>query len=270
MFVCLNILSKSENINISEYPWILCKIIFAMKGVSSMLGGYWFLNSLFFGSIFFYLSRKVKINLIFQGIILFLFSIFLNYFKDHIHVWNFNWLNFYAAFFIWSGHYYKTNMFNIHKSFKFILFSGLLIAIVCMFWHSSMTNCPYWGMPIYALSAISGTLMIFGISNYIKDFKNKLIELLVYIGGYTFNILTWHFISMKLVSLAIIIIYQQPISRLSEFPVIKEYSEYGYWVIYTTIGVTMPTIGTYVYHKMINSKVSYIKKYILETINNNK
>ena len=46
-----------------------------------------------------------------------------------------------------------------------------------------------------------------------------------FIGKNTLTILTWHFLAFKLVSLSIIGIYDLPIERLAEFPVIKEYSQ---------------------------------------------
>lgn len=231
-----------------------------MKGVSSLLGGYWFLNSLFWGSLLFFLTKHIKINLLLQGILLFVSAMALNFYQTEIHVWNLNWLNFYAAFFIWSGNLYKTKRWNFHKNHKFILITGICIGIINLFWHSRMTDCQSFEMPLYAICAIFGTLMIFGISYHIKDFHFKIINFLIYTGGYTFNVLTWHFLSMKLITLFIIIVYNLPFATLQDFPTIKEPSFPYLWIIYTLTGVLLPILGTYLFHNKIA-----IKKKVLST-----
>jgi hypothetical protein len=71
---------------------------------------------------------------------------------------------------------------------------------------------------------------------------------IVFIGDHTMEVLTWHFLSMKLVSLIIITIYHLPIKRLSEFPVIEEYARQGWWIAYLIVGVAIPVVWTYYYH----------------------
>lgn len=266
LLVSSQILPESERISNSQYPPIIGNILFSMKGVNSMLGGYWFLNSLFFGSLIFYLFKQTKINLLAQGIILLIATIILGYFKTNIHVWNFNWLNIFAAFFIWTGNYYKTIKLNIHQNWLFIITSSLCIAIINIFWYSSMTNCPSWGIPIYAACAILGTLMIFGISFHIKDFNSRIIKFLIYTGGYTFNVLTWHFLSMKLITLLIIIIYNLPYSTLKDFPVIEKYSFPNWWIIYTIAGVLIPIAGTYIFHH-IRSEIKFFPPILYNLLN---
>ncbi len=62
------------------------------------------------------------------------------------------------------------------------------------------------------------------------------------------EVLTWLFLSMKLVSLMLIAIYNLPIKRLSEFPVIEEYTRQGWWIAYLIVGVAIPVVWTYYYH----------------------
>lgn len=61
-----------------------------------------------------------------------------------------------------------------------------------------------------------------------------------YVGLNTLSILTWHFLSFKLVSLFIIILYDLPIERLAEFPVVDEYAKQGWFVLYFMVGVFTP------------------------------
>lgn len=60
---------------------------------------------------------------------------------------------------------------------------------------------------------------------------------IVFIGDHTMEVLTWYFLSMKLVSLMLIATYDLPIKRLSEFPVIEEYTRQGWWIAYLVVGV---------------------------------
>ena len=60
-----------------------------------------------------------------------------------------------------------------------------------------------------------------------------------FIGKNTLTILTWHFLAFKLVSLLIIDIYDLPIERLAEFPVITEYSKQGWWIAYFIIAMVV-------------------------------
>ena len=58
-----------------------------------------------------------------------------------------------------------------------------------------------------------------------------------FIGKNTLTILILHFLIIKLVSLVIIGIYDLPIERLAEFPVIKEYSQQGWWIAYFIVAM---------------------------------
>ena len=46
----------------------------------------------------------------------------------------------------------------------------------------------------------------------------------------------------KIVSLIIIFTYNLPIVRLSEFPVIVEYANQGWWIGYLMVGVLCPLL----------------------------
>jgi hypothetical protein len=103
----------------------------------------------------------------------------------------------------------------------------------------------------YALTSIIGTLALFKVGIFVANSTESLVfRFLDYVGRYTFNVLTWHFLSMKLVSLVIIYIYGLPIKQLSEFPVIESYAHEGWWMIYFIVGVSVPVAGTYIYHRV--------------------
>lgn len=114
-----------------------------------------------------------------------------------------------------------------------------------------MIRLNYIQMFPYAVSSLMGVLVVFNISEHLVKFAQaKVVRFLIYVGGYTFNVLTWHFISMKVVSLLIIVLYGLSMKRLSEFAAIDEYARQGWWVVYFIVGVAIPVAGTWVYHKI--------------------
>lgn len=63
---------------------------------------------------------------------------------------------------------------------------------------------------------------------------------LVFIGNNTLTVLTWHMLSFKFVNLIVIYTYGLPIARLVEFPIIEEYSQQGWFLLYFFIGAIVP------------------------------
>ena len=62
-------------------------------------------------------------------------------------------------------------------------------------------------------------------------------KVMSFIGKNTLTILTWQFLSFKVVSLTIIGIYNLSVEKLSEFPVIHEYAAKGWWLIYFVVAL---------------------------------
>ena len=90
----------------------------------------------------------------------------------------------------------------------------------------------------YLFIAVGVIWALYSIFCEFAVYLNKYVSgLLNYIGGNTLLILTWHLVIFKLVSYLIIIIYQLPIERLSEYPTIADYSMRGWWVIYVVASV---------------------------------
>ena len=61
-----------------------------------------------------------------------------------------------------------------------------------------------------------------------------------FIGENTLTILTWHFLSFKIVSLMIVVVYGLPFSYIGMHPVIPDYSHMGWFVVYTIVGIVVP------------------------------
>ena len=143
-----------------------------------------------------------------------------------------------------SGYWYKENDYSLEKrkSWLVILICALIVALGTMCWQCGMLNLTWQKVIPYYLSALAGTLMVYSISTVVLKIE-KLKKVMVFVGNHTLEILTWHFLSFKLVSLLIIWLYSLPTSRLAEFPVIEEYSYDGWWIAYMVIGMFVPLLS---------------------------
>jgi fucose 4-O-acetylase-like acetyltransferase len=226
-------------------------IVTTMSHGEQLLGGFWFLKSLFVGSLLFYFTTKItlyykddelygKTDLIVGGIIL-TATLFMGFIGKGIP---FIWIDakdLMAGFFIWSGYMYNKFKFTIEKRWLVIIVAALIVAVGTDFWQCSMLHFKgnFGLMMPYIATALIGTLMVFGLSGKLALHDNWLKRFLVFVGDNTLDILTWHFLSFKLVSLLLILIYNLPIARLAEFPVIEGFAYQGWWVLYMVVGVGM-------------------------------
>lgn len=146
----------------------------------------------------------------------------------------------YAALFFVTGHAYRTRKLEFHMR-KASLVVGLTLVTAGACWlKTSMLEFVWWQVLPYGLVAVCGTLAAFYVAKLISQSDNWAKRLLVYVGDNTLTILTWHFLSFKMVSLVIIWTYGLPVNRLAEFPVIEEYSVKGWFVLYFLIGTMIP------------------------------
>ena len=239
---------------LSEFVDHAISVITKMSGHEQLLGGFWFLKSLFVGSLIFYVTRRFVNSTPVRMIILLAMTLILSFTGWKLPYFAIGAREALGAFFLMTGHEYKTYSLKWHHHKEFFLAAILFVGIGSLCWPASMLSFTYIKVLPYAITAVAGTLAIFHIGNWIATKqKTRISRFLIYTGGYTFNVLTWHFLSMKLVSLMLIAIYNLPIKRLSEFPVIEEYTRQGWWILYLCAGIGIPILGTYGYHRLKDS-----------------
>lgn len=226
----------------NEFIYKLIHIITRMTDNEQLLGGYWFLYSLFVCSIIGFLFVKYNKNPFIGGGLLLLTTMFLSAYKLHIPYFGIGGRETFATIFFYLGYNYKKYDFQIHQQFYILPLGFIAVFVGEKFWQASLLNFRWYEVIPYTITASLGVLTLFYISKKISTFQSKLKEYLIYIGNNTLTILTWHFLSFKLVSLIIIYLYEVPVARLAEFPVITEYSQRGWFVMYFIIGVVIPLI----------------------------
>lgn len=219
-----------------------------------LIGGYWFLPSLFTGSILFYITNKIfKNNILLGGVILLIISMLLNQFN--ISYYLFNHRNFLAATFIHTGYSYKVSNYQIHKKSWFIVFSLLMCSLGTIFWKSSMVSITTSTLIPYYMTSVCGVLATFGICIKISDAKiSKVTNILNFIGNNTISILTWHMTAFLIISLLIVCLYNLDPKRLAEFPVIREYAETYWGFVYFIVSMLICCGITYT-NRLASSKL---------------
>lgn len=208
-----------------------------------LLGGFWFLRVLFISSILsvFLLKGCKTFFARYHIYSIVLAVIILVVYNNMVVIYPFDRFGreFAASILFLTGHFFRkmrVSNLNIWVSFGilFLPFIGI------RYWHMHMDIIPYSNDKIipYLFIAVGVIWALYSIFCEFAVYLNKYVSgLLDYIGGNTLLILTWHLVIFKLVSYLIIIIYQLPIERLSEYPTIADYSMRGWWVIYVVASV---------------------------------
>ena len=119
---------------------------------------------------------------------------------------------------------------------------SLSITLIGSFvWNMAMDQNSYSNKRFipYIITAVLASWSFYSLFDKMKSSQGICAKVLDFIGKNTLTILTWHFLAFKLVSLLIIGVYGLPIERLAEFPVITEYSQQGWWIVYFIVAMVV-------------------------------
>lgn len=232
------------------YSWkdVVYKLfkILTLTGSEQLLGGYWFLKELLYASIMSLVAMKIvrvaireKISDIKIGIILSLIFLIIAYFLSIIpfKIPTINSLTMLAAACYLAGYTFCKFPGNYNSSLIKCITCFVVVLAISFVFRGSM-YITGWRIIIYFIISMIGTL---GIINFSGLIKGKVMNILNYIGSKTLYILTFHFLSFKLVSYIKIEQFGLSITKLSDFPVIPEHNTY-YWIIYSIIGTILPLL----------------------------
>jgi len=207
-------------------------IVTVMRGHDQLLGGYWFLNDLFFGSLIAFVMLKICKRTEIGVVVCLAMSWLLNCFNNNIYVYNFGISQFYTAALIMMGMIFAERNVPVFHWWGIAL-SLVLTFIGSLYWQLNIGTFPYYlhlMLPFF-VTAVLATWSFYSLFAMIKR-QNVVTRFLTFVGENTLTILTWHLLVFKVTSLIIIKIHHLPIERLAEFPVIGEYSSQGWWVCY--------------------------------------
>lgn len=200
-----------------------------------MLGGYWFIHDLFFATIAIYVLIKFLKKRVWIGIVcgLALCTLLMYFEMDFFRLIN-------PRFFMVVSIMLAGYCFKFYKK-PLILNSygeicALLLLVACSFGRGvCLLNFRFWDILPYFILSIVGSLFLTSLGDRITRIDDT--KSFQYIGKNTMAILTWHFLSFKLITLLRITVEGLPLEELTSFPVIKG----GYWwIAYLIAGIAVP------------------------------
>ena len=205
-----------------------------------LLGTFWFLKDLLFGNILFYVTlRLCRRQAWWTFGILFVLAELVCWQKWLVPWFGFDSRSMYAAVLICAGYLIRVHELRLDRWWKIGLGVALIATEVILVDQIGFNyDLTPWSMVTYMLPAIVGTLIVYEAAVWLNSRYES--RLLLFIGQHTLPIVALHFLAFKTVSLLIIAIYDLPIERLSDFPVLLSYAQQGWWVAYTIIGLGLP------------------------------
>lgn len=232
--------------------WQRAILIFFMFGEDPLIGGYWFLNNLFYCSVLcllftwvakFLLPNLRIISILFLsiGVSLFGLSLFLNNQFDNNVIKQLPGMCFSGVMF---GIGYVVSQFKVKFTKNLWLwFSSLVVLIIGVMLQPlsrPFTLATPLDTPYIIIMALVGVYFVFYLAHVLN--KTYLKKLLVYVGDNSLIILTFHFLVFKFASWFIVLVSDLPMSEIASHPHIKFGESNWWWLFYTILGVSLPLI----------------------------
>ncbi len=226
-------------------------------------GGYWFLNALFYASIYsFALLWTLKrisiwlrcsyVKLCCVGLIMTLVLLLLtNHLNKTFTIFLIGPRVFLASMFYLLGHIFHQMKVKCVQGIKALALS-LIFILLALIGMDGMSYVRYNSTVLlvpYIVGGLIGTWILYSVVGLLH--RGRIKTFLIYAGNNSMTILTWHFLMFKLISLLLVCLYALPIIHLSEFPVIVECSKKGWWIVYVGVGVSIPLLLLYFKNKVV-------------------
>lgn len=241
--------SVSQLYTMIDFAKKLVRIVVTMEETEQLLGGYWFLKQLLLGSFLALGCFKYIKNDFLGASVLLVIAIVTAWWNLSIPFFHIGSLTFFSGFFIVTGRAYKKMNVNADK-WLVTLLAFVVVAAGSVWCRASMLNYTTLQIIPYSLCAVAGTIMVLNLSHRLSLHSNMIKRLLMLVGDHTLEVLTWHFLSFKLVSLFIIWLHGLPIEQLAYFPTIKGYAAI-YWPQYSIVGVGVPMGILYIRKRLL-------------------
>lgn len=214
--------------------------VITFRPMEQIGGAMWFLPALFSTSVIFCLIRYISIKIInkkseYITTLLVLLCYIVGYNTDLPRLLS---VSLVALIIFWLGFKYKKFEYNVTLNPVVAVICFSILIVLNEYGTVSMVSNSYPNMLFFIVTSLSGIYIMIYILRTFKCF-NKKSGILNFIGNNTVYIMILHFISFKIVSIAIISIYGLDIQRVAEFPVIN--IEGLWFVAYTVIGILVPS-----------------------------
>lgn len=229
----------------------MLRIAFTFVGEDQLLGGYWFLRDLFWASIFsffilLFVRRCNKTYRLYILPVLFLaVALLINHLGVHAPTFGWSYPLFMAMIYYVVGYIFRKQSIGIWSA-KYIISAYALVFVGVFFWNFDMLSESWLYITPYVITAILGSwggysLCYMSVHNSNRHLKT-ITDSIAWIGNNTLTILTWHFLSFKLVNYVIILAYGVELFHMGDFPYIVDYALSGWWVVYFIVGMIVPIL----------------------------
>lgn len=242
---------KSADYGLVDYLHRAFDIVCRIRSHPKMLGGYWFLTSLFWGSLFAWVYLRLFRDTRIAALMAFLVLMVFNYTHRQMPFLDLSAREFHAAFLIVIGHVFAERKVQTFSSW--VMLAVLVLAVVGTFqWrlHFSRNSYESLTLLLYAPTSVLSVWTLYSLFVRWKETDSIPSRAMDYVGNHTLEILTWHFLCFKFVSVIIVMVHRLPVERIEEFPTIIEYSTQGWWALYVFLGVFVPLSISYFVEKL--------------------
>lgn len=226
-------------------------ILFTMHGYEDLLGGFWFIRALFISSLLIafvsiVLKTKPRYKYELECLLFLVMTILIRRIVPDPEYWRDISMGALGAMFYMAGFLLK-QYDSVWKNKKGAVICCIpLLFSLYHFKDGVAMGCGYNKVLLFSISAISGSMLILYISKLIEDIDTMPLikNSLYYIGNHTLDILALHFLSFKIVSYLIVLLYGFDIAHIAEHPVIKIASAINsyWWILYTMVGILVPLL----------------------------
>lgn len=225
-------------------------IVFSMDKQEPLLGGFWFLKTLFISSLLisclFYIQQKLKLK---KRVVFLLMALGL---------WGFKYMNVsipiigeVSIHFMGGCIFLMGFLFHKYekKYFYGVTITSITFALLLIF---SLSNkelsmfCTFHETLLYLCLSLCGIIFTFNISKYIEKIGRGIKRMFYYMGQNTMIILALHFMCFKVISLLYILLNGKDITLLSSFPTIESIDN-TWWIFYSFVGIGLPLLLKYHY-----------------------
>ena len=236
-----------------DFAWDTGRIVTRMSHNEGLLGTFWFLKELFWGNIIFYFTYKLSKGRLLPTVIgLFLLTELFAIFKLQIPYFTIGQRSFYAAFFISFGYLWKKLEWKVNKWWVWVLAIIGLVTELYLTNGLSMQDLSPLNLTLYAIPAILATMMVFNTCEIVEPhLQFNIKDMALFAGNHTLSIMALHFTAFKMVSLIYIKVFDLPISRLVDFPVIADFAKTWWGAIgYMIGGMVLPLCCAWIWMQM--------------------
>lgn len=237
----------SQSYSVYDIFWRLGMILFTMTGYEELLGGFWFIRSLFVSCLLIAIvSLILRFSFKYKYALIVFFSLFVTIIMrkcaPDIEFFRELSMGSFGVSFYFLGYLLKTYERFWQNKYSAIACSLSLLLFLFYFEGGVSMGCGYNKVVPFFLSATSGTLLTIYISRLIENWFPKVKSILYYIGNHTLEILSLHFLSFRLVSYFFTLVYGLDVVHVAEHPVINDICSppHYWWIIYCLVGVLVP------------------------------